>query len=175
MQPLPVPPKTFRDIVEADLRRAARLIIKVQDEIDWQFRIATPEGDYHLAITMPDGAARSDALQRLSLFMAWKRALAFTLGVETNTPDAVYAIGITPSDRHNCMALITRTPKPWTAANFGAVEWLPSDSIDPMLASLLPTAPRAMTPKEIQGLQAWFGAAGRFPAVHIPTGEVRGV
>ena len=175
MQPLPVPPKTFRDIVEADLRRAARLIIKVQDEIDWQFRIATPEGDTHLAITMPDGAERTAMLHRLSLFMAWKRALAFTLAVETTTPDAVYAIGITPRERHNGMALITRQPKSWTAANFGTVEWLPPDSIDPTLAALLPTAPRAMTPKEIQGLQAWFGTTGRFPAVHIPTGEVRGV
>ena len=175
MHPLPQPPTTFRDIVKVDLRRAARLIIKVQDEIDWQYRIATPEGDYHLAITMPDGAERTDVLQRLSLFMAWKRTLAFTLGVETHAPDAVYALGITPRERHNCMALITRQPKPWTAANFSAVEWLPPDSIDPVLASLLPTAPRAMTPKEIQGLQAWFGTTGRFPAVHIPTGEVRGV
>ena len=175
MLPLSAPPKTFRDIVEADLHRAARLIIKVQDEIDWQFRIATPEGDYHLAITMPDGAARTDILERLSLFMAWKRALAFTLGVETNAPDAVYALGITSREHYNCMALITRRPKPWTAANFSAVQWLPPESIDPVLAHLLPTAPRAMTPKEIQGLQAWFGTAGRFPAVHIPTGEVRGV
>lgn len=175
MQPLPVPPKTFRDIVEADLRRAARLIIRVQDEIDWQFRIATPEGDIHLAITMPDDAERTAMLHRLSLFMSWKRALAFTVGVETSTPDAVYALGITPRERHNCMSLITRRPKPWTAANFGTVEWLPPDSIDPTLSALLPTAPRAMTPKEIQGLQAWFGTAGKFPAVHVPTGEVRGV
>ena len=35
-------PRTFKGLVEADLRRAARLIIKVQDEIDPQFRIATP-------------------------------------------------------------------------------------------------------------------------------------
>ena len=44
-------PRTFKELVEADLRRAARLIIKVQDEVDPQFRIATPEGDYpYLAI-----------------------------------------------------------------------------------------------------------------------------
>ena len=34
MERLPHDPKNFRDIVEADLRRAARLVIKVQDEID---------------------------------------------------------------------------------------------------------------------------------------------
>ncbi len=41
MEPLPEPLTTFRQFVEADLRRAARLVIKVQDEIDPQFRIAT--------------------------------------------------------------------------------------------------------------------------------------
>lgn len=175
MQPLPAPPATFRELVEADLRRAARLIIKVQDEIDWQFRIATPEGDYHLAITMPNDAARTEALHQVAVFMAWKRALAFTLAVETSEPDAVYALGIAAGERHNGMARIKRTPKPWTAASFGAVEWLSADSIDPVLAKLLPVAPRPMTPKEVSGLQAWFGRAGKFPAVHIPTGQVRGV
>jgi hypothetical protein len=41
---LPHEPKNFRDIVEADLRRAARLVVKVQDAIDPQFRFASPEG-----------------------------------------------------------------------------------------------------------------------------------
>jgi hypothetical protein len=39
---LPHGPRTFRDFIEADLRRAARLIIKVQEELDPQIRIATP-------------------------------------------------------------------------------------------------------------------------------------
>ena len=41
-----IEPVTFKDLVEADLRRAARLVIEIQDEIDPQFWIATPEGDY---------------------------------------------------------------------------------------------------------------------------------
>ena len=48
-------------------------------------------------------------------------------------------------------------------------------AIDPVIAALLPVGLRAMTPKEISGLQEWFGADGKFPAVHIGTGEVRGV
>ena len=48
MDPLPHSPRTFREIVEADLRRGARMIIKIQDEIDWHFRMAMPEGDYAL-------------------------------------------------------------------------------------------------------------------------------
>ena len=55
MDPLPHTPRNFRELIEADLRRAARLIIKIQDEIDWQFRIATPQGDFHLAVMMGDG------------------------------------------------------------------------------------------------------------------------
>ena len=73
------------------------------------------------------------------------------------------------------MARITRTPAPWTAANFGAVDWLPSHSIDPVLAALLPMKPRPMTPKEISALDKWFGVSGKFPAVHVPTGEIRGL
>ena len=46
-------PFTFKDLVEADLRRAVRLITKLQDEIDPQFRIATPEGDYWIALQLP--------------------------------------------------------------------------------------------------------------------------
>lgn len=184
MQPLPHVPNTFRDIVESDLRRAARLIIKVQDEIDWQFRIATPKGDYHLAVTMPDDALeREQMLRRLETFMAWKSALAFCLAVETTlpldgsdgSPDAVYALGVSGREVHNCISRITRKPKPWTAANFGAVEWLPPESADPALLQLLHHAPRPLTPKLVAALEHWFGVSGRFPAVHIPSGEVRGV
>lgn len=38
MDALAVAPKTFKEVVESDLRRAARLVIKVQDEIDPQLR-----------------------------------------------------------------------------------------------------------------------------------------
>lgn len=176
MEPLPHILNTFRGIVEADLRRAARLIIKIQDEIDWQFRIATREGDYHLAVTMPDDEAdRAVMLGRVALFIAWKGALAFTLSVETSNPDAVYAVGVSRNERHNCLAHITRTPRPWTAANFSGVEWLPSETISPALLRLLSARPRPLRPKDISGLQPWFGADGKFPAVHIPSGEIRGV
>lgn len=183
MHQLPQSPRSFRELVEADLRRAARLIIKVQDEIDWQFRIATPEGDYHLAVTMPtDDTERTSMLRKVETFLDWKRAIAFTLAVETVLPmgndgssDAVYALGVSKHEVVNCVALIRRTPKPWTASNFGPVEWLPPDSADPVLTKLLAHTPRAMTPKLVAALEYMFGASGRFPAVHIPTGEVRGV
>jgi hypothetical protein len=42
MGPLSYEPKSLRNFVEADLRRAARLIIKVQDEIDPEFGFRRP-------------------------------------------------------------------------------------------------------------------------------------
>ena len=53
MERLPREPQNLRELVEADLRRAARLIIKIQVEIDPQVRIATPEGDYSIGVTLP--------------------------------------------------------------------------------------------------------------------------
>ena len=52
---------------------------------------------------------------------------------------------------------------------------MPESSVDPVLADLLPKEPRAMTPKEISALEKWFGATGRFPAVHVETRELRGL
>lgn len=176
MKPLSLPIDGLRGIVEADLRRAARLVIKVQDEIDPQLRIATPEGDYWIAATLPaDDYGRQTMLRRLATFMSWKQAAAFTIAAEPTEPDAVYCAGISQHERHACLARIGRGAKPWTEANFGPVEWLPASSIDPAIAELLPVGPRAMTPKGVSAMAKWFGKDGAFPVVHIATGEVRGV
>lgn len=176
MDPLPVVPTTFKEIVEADLRRGARLIVKVQDEIDPQFRIATPEGDYWIAITLPaDDYGRRTALRALSTFMVWKQATGFTLASELHEPDCIYCVGLTQRERHACLARVRRAPRPWTTASFGPIEWLPASSIDPAIAGLLPAGPRPLTPKDVSACNAWFGTEGKFPAVHIASGEVRGV
>lgn len=172
MDPLPHEPRNFRELVEADLRRAARLIIKIQDEIDWQFRIATPKGDLHLAVTMPGGVERDVMLARIGTFMHWKQAKAFIMAVETVLPNGVYAAGLSQSERCNCYARFNHEPRPWTARNFDRVKWLPEKHIDPVIAALLPTSPRAMSPKEVAGLQEWFGREGRFPAVQIESGTL---
>lgn len=176
MEPLPLPPRTLKEVVEADLRRGARLIIKVQDEIDPQFRIATPEGDYWIAVTLPaDDYGRRTVLRVLSTFMVWKRAQGFTLASELIEPDGIYCVGVSPAERHACLARVRREPRPWTAASFGPVEWLPVSSIDPVISGLLPAGPRPVTPKEVAACNTWFGTEGKFPAVDIATGEVRGV
>ena len=105
MHPLPHVPRNFRDMVEADLRRAARLIIKIQDEIDWQIRMASPDGDTHVAVTMPgDADQRQQMLRRIGTLFQWQQAAGFCIAVETVTPDAVYAIGISRHERHHCLA-----------------------------------------------------------------------
>ncbi|MGO9172196.1 MAG: hypothetical protein ACLP7P_09555 [Rhodomicrobium sp.] len=145
MERLPHDPRNLRELVEADLRRAARLIVKVQDEIDPQF---------------------------LALCMAWKQALGFTLASELYEPDSVYCVGFMPKERHACLARIRREPKPWTAMNFGEVEWLPDSSIDPTLFDLLPRGAREMTARDLATLEKWFGSRGKFPAVKVNTGEL---
>jgi hypothetical protein len=41
------------------------------------------------------------------------------------------------------------------------------------MIGLLPREPRPMAPKEAAMLEMWFGPEGRFPALHVPTGELR--
>ena len=177
VDPLPDVPATFKACVEADLRRGARLIIAHQCELDWQIRMATRAGDYHLAVTMPnDLGDRKAMMRRLQTFMLWKQVMAFSTVCELVEPDAVYAAGVSPRGVVGCLARITRYPMPWTAANFGAVEWLPEgEAVDPLIAALRPDAPRPMTPKEIAALEKWFGKTGKFPAVHVESREVRGL
>lgn len=173
MDPLPHAPRDFRELVEADLRRAARLVIKVQDEIDPQLRIATPTGDWAIAVTLPsDDRGRHDVLRAVATFMGWKQATAFTFASELVTPDCVYCVGIATSERHACASMITRLPKPWSKANFGPVEWLLASSIDPAISELLPTSPRPLTPKDVSAMVKWFGREGRFPAINMTTGDV---
>lgn len=172
MDRLPHEPRNFRELVEADLRRAARLIIKVQDTIDWQFRLATPKGDLHVSVTMPNEPERGVMLTRIATFMQWKQIAAFTLAVESGLPNGVYAVGLSKLERHNCFAHFSHEPKPWTSRNFDRVKWLPEKFVQPQIAALLPMSPRPMSPGDISSLQEWFGAEGRFPAVHIENGEL---
>jgi len=171
---LPEPLGSFRDLIEADLRRAARLIVKVQDELDPQLRVATPTGDWAIAVTLPaDEYGRRSVLRAIGTFMAWKEALGFTWAGEVTEPkDALFCCGVTRAERHICMTRIARLPRPWTAANFSSPQWLPASSIDPLIVGLLPDGPRALTPKEVAAMVTWFGKDGKFPAINMATGEI---
>src|SRR3990170_5863764 len=104
---LPHTPRNFREIVLADLLRAQRLILRVQDEIDPQFRIASPEGDWWIAITLADDLdERKRQMSLVSRFMQWKLSPAFTIASELKVPDAVYCIGVSHRECYGVMSLI---------------------------------------------------------------------
>ncbi|MCB1510986.1 MAG: hypothetical protein KDJ36_08785 [Hyphomicrobiaceae bacterium] len=151
-------------------------MIRIQDEIDPQIRMATPKGDFHLAMQLPGSEREREALlARLKVLMAWKQVLGFTWACELFEPDAVYCAGVFGREQHAALMRIERSPRPWRAGNFGAVEWLPSEAIDPALAALRPSGPVALTPAQVSECQRWFGPDGKFPAVHMDTGELRDV
>jgi hypothetical protein len=94
---------------------------------------------------------------------------------EPGLPDCVYALGVSRREVYACLAPIRREPRPWTAASFGDIEWLPRASIGNDMIGLLPKGSRTIDAIEMAMLEKWFGRRGRFPAVHVATGEVRGL
>jgi hypothetical protein len=163
MSYLPHNPRNFRELVLADLLRAQRLIQRVQDEIDPQFRIASPEGDWWIGMTRHhDVRERENQMQLVSRFMAWKLSPAFTLASEIVSPDAVYCIGVSYHECHAAISRITRKP-----IRFGEIEWLAHGQIGDEYTSLLPRGSAALDAQAIAELEEWFGPAGKFPAVKI--------
>jgi hypothetical protein len=166
-------PNSLRTLVINDLNRAQRLIITHQAELDPQWRIASPNGDYYIAPTLQSNAAnRTVVLDAIALFMAWKSATAFTLAAELHEPRSLTCTLVTPNLALAILTPINSTSLPVTADHFGTPEWLNSDSIDPALIALLPRAPRPLTPKAISGLERWFGVTGLYPAYHLATGRL---
>lgn len=162
-------PRTFRDLVEADLLRAERLVRQVHpDPIDPQFRIASPEGDWWIAMTLTDDPnERKRRLQLVRDFMAWKIAPSFILASELAAPDAVYAIGVTHRERAGCLALIERQP-----LAFGLPQWMEEAQLGHEIPALLPRGTVILSEARIAELKATFGARGTFPAVNLLTREV---
>jgi len=163
MKYLPHTPRNFREIVLADLLRAQRLIERINDEIDPQFRIASPEGDWWIGITLPDELSeRKRYFDLVSDFMACKNSPAFVLASELAVPDAVYAIGVSHKEVLGALSLIQRKP-----VRFGAVQWLSEAQLGDELPGLLPRGRRELTNGRLAELDRFFGPNGKFPAVKI--------
>jgi hypothetical protein len=158
---LPHEPRSFREIVLADLLRAQRLKLRIRDEIDPQFRIASPEGDWWIGMTLDaDLGIRERQMRLVSRFMAWKLSPAFTLASEIISPDAVYCIGVSHHECHAALSRIIREP-----LRFGEVEWLTRAQIDDAYVELLPRGEAMLDAKAVAELEEWFGPEGIFPAV----------
>jgi hypothetical protein len=106
------PPRTLKELVQADLERAQRLIRKVHpDPIDPQFRIASAEGDWWIGITLTENAKeRARRLALVSDFMAMKLSPGFILASELHEPDAVLSMGMQHNDYWALISLIERKP-----------------------------------------------------------------
>jgi hypothetical protein len=155
--------KNLREFVQLDLHRAQRLIARVGDEIDPQFRIASPDGDYWIAITLSKKADdRLHQLELVSRFMAWKLSPGFTLASELYEPDSVFCIGVTYKETYATISRIIRTP-----LKFGPIEWLAPETCDDAIVGLLPKGQRSLDHAEIAELENYFGVHGKFPAILI--------
>jgi hypothetical protein len=91
-----------------------------------------------------DFYGRKVIFRAIALLFAWKQAFGYTLASELHRPDSVLCVGFMGKERYACLSRITRHPKPWTAKNFGPVEWLPDHHLDgdPLLSELLPQGVR---------------------------------
>lgn len=152
----------------ADLKRAQRMIERAGDELDPQFRIASPSGDWWIGITLsPDPGQRSRQLLMVSKFMAWKTSPAFTQAAELVEPDAVVCVGCSHSEAVGFLSLIGRNP-----LRFGEAIELSAAQIGDDVRRLLPRGMVSVTERDIAELKLMFGADGAFPAVHIPSGRI---
>ena len=163
MRYLPHTPRNFREIVLADLLRAQRLIVRIDDEIDPQFRIASPEGDWWIGMTLqPELAERRRQMVLVSRFMAWKLSPSFTMASELAEPDAVICVGVSHRESHGAVSFIERNP-----LRFSPEQWLSQEQLDPEVLALLPKGKVSLDPSTLAELEEWFGPAGKFPAVRI--------
>ena len=161
--------ESLKELVLADLERAQRLVRKVHpDPIDPQFRIATPEGDYWIGITLTEKLKeRRRRLQLVSDFMAWKVSPGFVMASELHEPDALLSVGLFRDDYWALISIIDRKP-----LSYAAPKSVLRANMDPEILHLQPRGSRTITSARMTELDQWFGAAGRFPAVKIATGEM---
>lgn len=146
-----------------DLERAQRLITQLGAELDPQFRIATPDGDYWIAVTLPDGSAeREKLLGLLSDFMSLKRSLGFVMAAEIHELPSVIAIGVTSSGSIGVTAAVSGSPR-----CFGEVKVLRAEDVDPGILALLPDHRRSLSEERLAEIEAMFGSEGVFPAIRI--------
>jgi hypothetical protein len=160
--------KDLKKLTLADLERAKRLMLRVQDEIEPQMRVATPEGDYFLALTLSeDSGERLHQMELFKWFMAWKMALGYIVAGQLEEPDCLYALGVTRIGRAGAISMIRHRP----VLGFGPNEWLSRQQLaDSDMTEFLPRGALTITAPMLEELESVFGAYGTFPAVRIADG-----
>lgn len=157
-----------------DLHRAQRLIRQVHDELDPQFHIATPQGDFWIGVTLVEDMMEQRRRFRLiSDYMAWKRSCAFVVAAEIMVPDAVAAIGVTNAGVVGALSVIERSPLRFDEpVRFREPEWLDRSVIGDDVPGLLPPAERMLGRERIAELEEWFGPNGKSPAIKVAGGDM---
>lgn len=158
----------LRELVVADLQRAQRLMERSGGDLDPQFRIASPSGDWWIGITLSqDEAERVWQLKMVSQFMAWKLSPAFTQAVELAQPAALACVGCSHGETVGVVSRIARNPLRFSPPVAVSVAEIGDD-----VPALLPRGAMSISESEIVALRLYFGAAGAFPAVHIGSGRI---
>ncbi len=80
----------LKDIIKQDLERA----INLRGKIGHQFRIMSPQGELRLCINSDDGEANRQALKGVSTLMNIMKARAYTLALNTYSPEGIICIGV---------------------------------------------------------------------------------
>ena len=160
---------TLKTLVLSDLKRAQRLITRIHpDPIDPQFRIASPDGDWWIGITLTeDPQEREKRMALVADFMALKLSPGFVLATELHQPDAVLSIGIVANDYAGAMSLIDRKGTGAVAPTFSEPAWIEREHMDPLIFSFRPNRSSTLSTSRMQELTQWFGPRGKFPAIKI--------
>lgn len=160
--------KDFRELILLELGRAHALMESVGDEIDPQFRIATPEGDVRIAMTLGEGdLERRRRFSLLADYMALRSSLGFVMSGELKEPDAVFAAGFSRQMAVGALRRVRRNP-----LRFESVEWMGREQFDVEMLNLVPGRSSALSAARLAELEQWFGSRGKYPAVRLARGGV---
>jgi hypothetical protein len=159
------------ELVLCDLARAQRMMLRAQDDIKPQYRIATPEGDYYAAPSLAGGVAeRLCQINALQWLMSWKRAFGYVMAAGLRAPDAIFAIGVTPVQVVGAIAGIVR--RNGAPVGFEEPCWLTRSQIGDEMTDLLPREPQTLTPEMFRAIELHYGATGKFPVMRISDGQI---
>lgn len=163
---------SFREIVLRDMERGVRVMLRVQDDIDPQFRFATPTGDIHIAATFPEVIGERNILfEHLAKFAAMKQVLAYTMTFNLAEPNAVMTVGVSRNEVLGCLVCFEGERGNYKEADFAEPVWVEEDAIGQEFLTLLPKKETVLTSQDLTDIEAWFGRDGRYPAVYVATGR----
>ena len=164
---------SIRDVMLEQLS-VARRIVTDGHEVVPAWRIETPDGAWLILTRFdPNRPGQSDrALHLIKRFMVWKLAHAFVLAAETwlgpvvtrRGEEAVTAVGVSRADR---LGVIQRIRRKGDDVDFGPLEWLTPEQMDPLYWTLLPRREESVTLEEAMDLALIFGESGELPAQKI--------